>query len=127
MRLLMRLVVNVLALGAATWLFAGITLSGGTQTDRFLRLVVVGAVFGVITSLVRPVVRFLSLPLIILTLGLVLVVINALMLLLTSAISGGLGLGFHVDGFWVALLGSIVISLATIVLEAVLPDGERRR
>jgi putative membrane protein len=127
MRLLMRLVVNVLALGAATWLFAGITLSGGTQTDRFLRLVVVGAVFGVITSLVRPVVRFLSLPLIILTLGLVLVVINALMLLLTSAISGGLGLGFHVDGFWVAVFGSIVISLATIVLEAVLPDGERRR
>ena len=126
MRLFIRLLVNVLALGAATWLFQGITLSGGTQSERFLRLVVVGVVFGIVTAIVRPVVRFLSLPLIVLTLGLMLLVINALMLMLTSAISGGLGLGFHVDGFWVALLGSIVISVASMVLEAVLPDPGRR-
>jgi putative membrane protein len=126
MRFLTWLAVNALALGAAVWLFEGITLSGGTETDRLLTLVVVGAIFGLVTSLVRPVVRFLSLPLIVLTLGLMLLVINALMLLLTSKIADSVDLGFHVDGFWVALFGSIVISLASTVLAAILPDHERR-
>ena len=127
MKLLVWLLVNALALGAAVLLFAGITLRQGTDTQVVLELVVVGAVFGAITAVVRPVVRFLSLPLIVLTLGLALLVINALMLLLTSAISGSLGLGFHVDGFWTALGGSIVISLASMVLHAILPDTDRRR
>ena len=126
MRFLTWLAVNALALGAATWLLDGITLSGGTDTDKVLTLVVVGAIFGVITSFVRPVVRLLSLPLIVLTLGLMLLVINALMLLLTSAIADGIDLGFHVDGFWTALWGSIVISIASIILEAIFPDHERR-
>ena len=126
MRFLTWLAVNALALGAATWLLDGITLSGGTDTDKVLTLVVVGAIFGVITSFVRPVVRLLSLPLIVLTLGLMLLVINALMLLLTSAIAEGIDLGFHVDGFWTALWGSIVISIASIILEAIFPDHERR-
>jgi putative membrane protein len=126
MKILVWLVVNALALGAAVWLFEGITLTGGSDTDRFVKLVVVGAIFGAITAVVRPVVKFVSLPLIILTLGLMLLVINALMLLLTSAIADSVDLGFHVDGFWTALFGSIVISIASMVLAAVLPDGERR-
>jgi putative membrane protein len=120
------LAVNALALGAATWLFDGITLTGDTDTDKVLTLVIVGAIFGVITSFVRPIVRLLSLPLIVLTLGLMLFVINALMLLLTSAIADGIDLGFHVDGFWTALWGSIVISIASIILEAIFPHPERR-
>ncbi|MCW2817583.1 MAG: phage holin family protein [Marmoricola sp.] len=127
MKLLVWLLVNALALGAAVLLFAGITLRQGTDTQVVLELVVVGAVFGIVTAVVRPVVRLLSLPLIVLTLGLALLVINALMLLLTSAISGSLGLGFHVDGFWTALGGSIVISLAAMVLHALLPDTDRPR
>ncbi len=127
MRILTWLIVNALALGAAVWLFDGITLTGGTDTDRFVKLVVVGAIFGLITSFVRPLVRLLSLPLIILTLGLMLLVINAFMLMLTSAISESLDLGFNVDGFWVALFGSIVISLASIVLESVLPRPRSSR
>ena len=67
-----------------------------------------------ITSFVRPIVNLLSLPLIILTLGLMLLVVNALMLLLTSKIADSLDLGFHVDGFWTALWGSIVISIASL-------------
>lgn len=126
MKLLSWLVVNALALGAAVWLFEGITLSGASDTDTIVQLVIVGAIFGVITSFVRPVVKLLSLPLIIVTLGLMLLVINALMLLLTSGISDSVGLDFHVDGFWTALWGSIVISLASMVLEAVLPDRDRR-
>lgn len=126
MKILSWLVVNAVALGAAVWLFDGITLTGGTDTDKVVKLVVVGAIFGLITSIVRPIVRVLSLPLIIVTLGLMLLVINALMLLLTSKISESLDLGFSVDGFWVALFGSIVISLASMILEAVLPSSDRR-
>ena len=127
MKILVWLVVNALALGAATWLLDGITLSSTDGTDLAVKLVVVGVIFGAVTAVVRPVVKLVSLPLIILTLGLMLLVINALMLMLTSAISGGIGLGFHVDGFFTAVLGSVVISLASLVLEAVLPDGDRRR
>jgi putative membrane protein len=123
MRFLTWLVVNAVALGVAAWLFAGISLSG---QDQVVSLIVVGAIFGVITSVVRPVVRFVSLPLIVLTLGLMLVVINALMLLLTSAIADGLGIGFHVDGFWTAVWGSIVISICLMVLESVLPARRAR-
>lgn len=126
MKFLVWLVGNALALGVAVWLFDGITLSAASDTDRFLKLLVVGAIFGTVTAIVRPVVRFVSFPLIILTLGLMLLVINALMLLLTSAIADSVNLGFHVDGFWTALLGSIVISIASMVLAAVLPDSERR-
>ena len=122
MRFLSWLVVNALALGAATWLLDGITLDGTTDTDKLVTLLVVGAIFGVITSFVRPIVRLLSLPFIILTLGLVLFVINAFMLLLTSWIADQLDLGFHVDGFWTALWGSIVISICSVVLEALFPQ-----
>jgi putative membrane protein len=126
MKFLIWLVVNALALGAAVWLFDGITLTGDSNTNQLLTLIIVGGIFGVITSFVRPIVRLLSLPLIVLTLGLILFVINAFMLLLTSWIADGLDLGFHVDGFWVALWGSIVISIASVVLEALLPHPSRR-
>ena len=99
MRLLVFLIGNALALGAAVWLLDGITLSSSSDTDLAVKLVVVGAIFGVINAFVRPVVRLLSLPLIILTLGLFWVVVNAAMLMLTSAIADGVGLGFRVDGF----------------------------
>jgi putative membrane protein len=126
MKFLTWLAVNALALGAAVWLLDGITLTGGSETDRVVKLVIVGAIFGLISSFVRPVVKLLSLPLIILTLGLMLLVINALMLLLTSKIAESLDQGFHVDGFWTALFGSIIISIASMILEAILPAAERR-
>jgi putative membrane protein len=126
MRFLTWLAVNALALGAAVWLLDGITLTGGSDTDKIVQLVIVGAIFGVITSFVRPIVNFLSLPLIVLTLGLMLLVVNALMLLLTSKVADSVDLGFHVDGFWVALFGSIVISIASMVLEAIFPSPDRR-
>ncbi len=124
MRFLFRLVVNVLALGLAVWLFDGITLTGDDDTDRFLKLLVVGVIFGLVTSFIRPIVNIVSIPLIVLTLGLMLLVVNALMLMLTSWIAGKLDLGFDVDGFWVALGGSIVISLASAILEALLPKPQ---
>ncbi len=125
MRIIIWVVVNTLALGVAAWLFEGITLTGDSDTNRVLELLVVGVVFGLITAFVRPIVNLISLPLIVLTFGLMLLVVNALMLMLTSAISGGLDLGFHVDGFWTALWGSIVISLASIILESLFRRADR--
>lgn len=124
MRFLAWLIVNVLALGAAIWLFDGITLTGDTRDGRLVALVVVGGIFGIITSVVKPVVKVLSLPFIIVTLGLFLLVINALLLLLTSAIAGSVGLGFHVNGFWTAVFGSIVISIVAAVVGAVIPGAD---
>jgi putative membrane protein len=125
-RFLIWVVVNALALAAATYLLTGITLTAATSTDRALSLVLVAIVFGLVNAVVRPVVKFLSFPFIILTLGLLVFVINALMLMLTSWLSGQIGLGFHVDGFWSAVLGGLVVMVATWILEVLLPDGRRR-
>ena len=122
MRFLLWVTVNALALAVATWLLPGITLTAGTSGQRLLSLLVVAVVFGLVNAIVRPVVMLLSLPFIILTLGLLVLVINACLLLLTSWLSQGLGLGFHVDGFWTALLGGIVVAIATWVLELVVGD-----
>jgi putative membrane protein len=126
MRIIVWLAVNALALGVAVWLFDGITLTADSDTNKVVQLVIVGAIFGVINMIVRPVVNLLSLPLIILTLGLMLIVVNALMLLLTSKIADSTGLDFHVDGFWTAVWGSIVISIASMVLNAIFPSPSRR-
>ncbi len=118
----MRVVINALALAAATWLLDDITLDGPTRRDKAITLVLVAVIFGVVNAVVRPVVKLLALPFIILTLGLLLFVINALMLLLTGWLSEQLDLGFQVDGFWPALLGSIVISVVSWILGMVLPE-----
>lgn len=124
MKLLLWLITNVLALLLVIWLFGGITLTADSRADRIIQLVITGAILGAINSLVKPVIKLVSLPFIILTLGLFLLVINALLLMLTSRIADTLELGFHVDGFWVAVWGSIVISLAAMVIDAVLPDRD---
>ena len=125
MSFLVRVVVNAVAVGVACWLLAGISLDGGSDTERLLRLLLVGVVFGLVNAVVRPVVKFLSFPFILLTLGLLIFVINALMLMLTSWLSGRIGLGFHVDGFGTALVGALVITIVTWGLELVLPDNRR--
>ena len=122
MRTVVWVVVNALALAAATWLLDGITLTAATPGRRAGALLVVAVVFGVVNAVVRPVVKLLALPLIVLTLGLMIFVVNALMLLLTSWLSTRLGLGFHVDGFPSALGGALVIAVATWVLGLVLRE-----
>jgi len=124
MKLLMRLVVNAVALAVAAWLLKGIALSGSSTTSKVITLIVVAAIFGVVNAVIKPLATILSLPFIVLTLGLLIFVINALMLLLTSWLSGELGLGFHVTGFWTAVVGAVIVAVTTWVLELVLP-GDR--
>lgn len=124
MRFVLWVTVNALALAAATWLLDGIRLTDATTEDRVVTLVLVALVFGVVNAVVRPLVTILSLPFILLTLGLFILVINALMLLLTGWISEQLSLGFAVEGFWTAVLGAVVVMLATWALELVLKDRD---
>jgi len=116
--------VNAVAIGLATWIVTGITLTGGGVAGKTLTLILVALVFGVINWLVKPVVKLFSFPLFLLTLGLFTFVVNALMLWLTSWASGKLSLDFHVGGFGAALLGSLIISIVAWALHVVLPDGD---
>lgn len=123
-KFLVRWAINAIALYVAVQIVPGIEL-GGDWTS----LLWVALIFGLLNALVRPLLKFLTCPLIILTLGLFTVVINTGLLLLTSNIGQTFGLDFTVDGFWHALLGSLVISIVSIVLSVILRDelkGKRK-
>jgi len=116
---------RLLATAAAFWVSARI-IPGITHSGSALALVGVAAVFGVVNALIAPVVRLFSFPFIVLTLGVFALVINAAMLLLTSWTASLLGLGFHVDGFFAALIGSLVISAVSALLMLVFNNEGRR-
>ncbi|CAN5316809.1 phage holin family protein [soil metagenome] len=113
-------IVSAGALAVAAWIFDGIRITGEDDTERVVTLLVVAAIFGAINAFIAPVVKLLSLPFIILTLGLALIVINACMLLLATWIAEQVDLGFVVDGFWTAAGGAIIVSLVTAALNLVL-------
>jgi putative membrane protein len=119
------------AVALATWLIDGIFFTGPSSgweevKHKILPLLLVSLILGVISAFVKPVVTFFSIPFIVLTLGLFLLVINALMLMLTAWIAGGVGIGFHVEGFWNALLGSLVITFVNWFISiSVLKDDKK--
>ncbi len=122
MGLLVRLVVNAVALAIAAWILPGIMIEGATTTDQGITLAIVAVIVGLVNLIVRPIVSLLALPVIILTLGLVIFVINALMLLLTDWLAEQFDVGFQVDGFWTALLGALIITVVGAILGRILPD-----
>ena len=122
MRLIARILAGAVALAAAAWLIEGISVGPGTTSERILTLLAVAVIFGLVNAIVRPIARLISLPLLILTLGLFTFVVNALMLLLTAWIGEQLDLAFEVDGFWSALLGALVVSVVSFLLNVLLPD-----
>ena len=121
MTILFRLCINAAALWAAVRLVPGVSFSG----DWWL-LVIVALIFGVLNTLVKPVLWFLTLPFLIVTLGLFTFVLNAFLLWLTSAVSGAMGLGFHVDGFGAAFVGALVVSAVSVVLSMFVAKTEPR-
>jgi putative membrane protein len=121
-RFVVRILAGAVALAAAAWLIDGISVGPGTTGERLLTLLAVAIIFGLVNTIVRPIARLISLPLFILTLGLFTFVVNALMLLLTAWIGSWFDLAFEVDGFWSALLGALVISVVTFVINVLLPD-----
>jgi len=111
MKLLLRFLLIVPALWVAVYFVPGITFEGD-----WLRFLGVAAVFAVLNVVVRPILKLFSLPLILVTLGLFIFVINGLMIWLTSSVSASLGLGFHVAGFMPAILGALVVSAVSTML-----------
>jgi putative membrane protein len=110
------LLINAVALAMAAWLVPGITVSGETSWEQITVLAVMALIFGLVNALIRPLVRFLTCLINVVTLGLFTLVINAGMLWLSSWIAGRLGVGFHVDGFIPAFLGALLISAVSLVL-----------
>ncbi|YAL83525.1 phage holin family protein [Dermacoccaceae bacterium W4C1] len=125
MNILVKLGVNAVALWVAALVVPGITLvqEGSSTGAKALSIVLIAAIFGLINILVKPIAIVLSLPALILTLGLFTVVVNAAMLQLLSWVSGKLDLSFHVENFfWSAILGALIISLVSWVLNTLVPD-----
>jgi putative membrane protein len=122
--LLVKTIANAGALWVAVWLLKDITLTGDNAGRKAITLILVALVFGLVNVVVKPVVKLLAFPLFILTLGLITLVINALMLLLTSWLADKLDLSFHVEGFWTAVLGGLIISIVSWALNVVLPDKD---
>jgi putative membrane protein len=120
MRFLVRLLVNAAALWVATRIVPGVTYSGGV-----LPMLAVALVFGIVNAVIGTAAKIVTFPIIILTLGIFILVINGLMLMLTSAFSAALGLGFHVRGFWAAFWGALVVSLVSTILSLLVRDSRR--
>ena len=121
----MRFVVRTLVNAAALWV-ADAVLTGISHEGDWVSLLLVALVLGVMNALVRPILKVLTCPLQIVTLGLFTFVINAVMLLLTSWIAKALSLGFHVGGFWDAFLGGLIISAVNMILSALVKEDRRR-
>lgn len=112
--------INAVALYVAVLIVPGIHFGGEWADLLWLALI-----FGLLNALLRPLLKLLALPLIILTLGLFTLLINAAMLMLTGSVAQSFGLDFSVDGFWTAFLGSLVISLVSVVMSTIIRDDRK--
>jgi putative membrane protein len=123
-RLLVRWVIAALALFVAAWLVPGITVDG----NGWVIYAVMAVVLGLVNAIVRPLLKFLTCPLILLTLGLFVLVINGITLLLASSIAvNWFNVGFYVDGFWSAFLGGLIVSIVTVILSALVREDDKDR
>ena len=124
---LIRTGVNAVALWVAAWLIDGIHLADGDATfaSKFATIVLVALIFGVVNAVVKPIAKVLTFPFIVLTLGLFTFVVNAFLLQLTEWISEPLGLSFSIDQFfWDAVIGALIVTVVSMVLNFVIPDGD---
>jgi putative membrane protein len=123
MKLILRWLIIAVSLFVAAWIIPGITVEGGA----WVAYSVMAIILGLVNALVRPILKFLSCGFILITLGLFVFVINAGTFLLSAHIAQNwFGVGFYVDGFGAALLGSIVVSIVTVILSKILIDEEKR-
>ncbi len=124
---LVKVLVNAVAIWVATLVVQGMTVRGpGSDVgSRILTYVVIGAIFGIINAIIKPIVKLLTLPFYVITLGLFTFVVNAFMLQLTSWVSEATPLTFHIQDFvWTAILGAVVVTFVSMVLNLIIPDGK---
>ena len=121
MTFVLRVLINALAIWLATLALDGLDVVGGDDTGTtVLVFIVVALVFGLVNAVVKPIVKLVSLPLYILTLGLFTLVVNALMLLLVGWLSERTDYGLRIESFWTAVLGALIISVVSFVLTVAL-------
>jgi putative membrane protein len=121
MNLIIRWLVTSIALLVAAWLVPGIHV----PQDSFLAFGAMALILGLVNAFVRPLLKLLSCPLIVVTLGLFVLVINGLTLMLASWIARHwFGVGFYVDGFWSAFFGALIVSIVSVILNTVLGDDK---
>ena len=121
-----RFLVNVAALAVATYLVPGIWVDPADKLMQVLTLAGVALIFGVVNTIVKPLFRLVTSPLIVVTLGLFLLVINGLLLEFVAWIAGGFGLGWHVDDWEAAFWGALVVSVVSVIVNAVFRKKENR-
>jgi putative membrane protein len=123
MRFLIRLAISAVALWISTLLVDGIRLETDSVLEKIGTLLLVAAIFGVINAVLRPIIKTIGCAFYILTLGLVALVVNGALFLLTSWIAGKLNLPFHVEDFWPsAVLGALIVGVVSWVLGLLVPD-----
>ena len=128
MNFLWRVIINAIAIWLAAAVLSGINIvaKGNGAANTILTVLVIGAVLAVVNMVVKPLVKLLTLPVYVLTLGLFGLVVNALMLLLTAWLTKNSDWGLQVDGFWWAVAGALFVSVAGMILQAVLPGRASR-
>lgn len=120
-RIIIRTAINAIAIWAATRLVPGI------HYDSIGALIGIALIFGFVNAFLRPILRLLTCPLILATLGLFTFVLNAALFLLAAAIGRTFGLGFHVDGFWAAFWGALVISIVSVALSLFIREKDEKK
>ena len=126
MGFLVRVLVSAAALAVATWAVAGIELTAGSGWSRLGTLLAVAVIFGLINAFLKPLIKVVGCAFYVLTLGLIALVVNGLLLWLTSWIAGKLSLPFHVAGFWPAFWGAIIVGLVSWLLNLLIGDRPKR-
>ena len=126
MRFVLRVLVSAAALGVATWAVSGIELLAGSDWTRVGTLLAVALIFGLINATLKPLIKVVGCAFYVLTLGLIALVVNGLLLWLTSVIAGDLSLPFHVTGFWPAFWGAIIVGLVSWLLNLLIGDKRKR-
>ena len=129
MRFITWLLTYAAGLSVAAWLLDGISFAGARSgqaelQDKIVPVLLVALILGLVSTFIEPVIKLLSLPFIILTLGFLLLVINALMLMLTARLADAFDIGFTVDGFWTAVVGSLVITVVGWGVRTALPSRD---
>ncbi len=127
MGFLIRLAITAVALWIATLIVPGVEVSGRNTGNNVLTLIAVALVFGVVNAVLKPLIKVFGCVFYLLTLGLFALVVNALLFLLTDWIAGVLKLPFHVDGFWAAFWGAIVVAVVSWLISVVVPDRLENR
>ncbi len=111
MKFLIRILITAAALAVATAVVPGIELTAGTTLHKVATLVVVALIFGIVNAVLKPIIKIIGCIFYVLTLGLIGLVVNALLFLLTSWVAGKLSVPFHVTGFWAAFWGAIIVGI----------------